>query len=85
MEKPSLGGRGLIRAISLNGLDVLSHKALSSVGRHICNTLDLQRVRQHFFPGAFVFKGRPSLSPRHALSSPGFGGKPTYREKSPTR
>ena len=47
LEKPDIQGRGTIRCISINGLDVTSHDAVSTVGRFIYSLGDLKQVRTH--------------------------------------
>ncbi|CAB1100333.1 unnamed protein product [Ectocarpus sp. CCAP 1310/34] len=44
VEKPDIQGRGSIRYISMNGLDVTSHDAISTVGRFIYSLEDLKQV-----------------------------------------
>eukprot|EP00752_Nemacystus_decipiens_P018315 g16431.t1 len=44
VEKPDIQGRGSIRSISVNGLDVTSHDAVSTVGRFIYSFGDLKQV-----------------------------------------
>lgn len=44
VEKPDLSGRGSVR-VTFNGINVIGHKALSTVGGHVCNKLDLDLVR----------------------------------------
>lgn len=48
IEKPDIQGRGSIRSISMNGLDVTSHHAVSTVGRLIYSLGDLEQVGTHY-------------------------------------
>lgn len=48
IEKPDIQGRGSIRSISMNGLDVTSHHAVSTVGRSIYSLGDLEQVGTHY-------------------------------------
>lgn len=49
VEKPDLGGRGSVKSITLNGIDVMNwmkDNALSTAEGHICKKQDLALVRK---------------------------------------